>query len=39
MVLGTDRRGVLVKIWSYPPFSTAATLEQLEVGNYGKIYR
>lgn len=37
--LGLDRRGVLVKIWSYPPYSTSATLGQLEVGSYGKIYR
>ncbi|KAF2437041.1 hypothetical protein EJ08DRAFT_11110 [Tothia fuscella] len=35
----TDRRGVLIKIWTYPPYSTPQTLMDMEAGRLGLIYR
>ncbi|KAF2422128.1 hypothetical protein EJ08DRAFT_701780 [Tothia fuscella] len=37
--LRIDRRGVIIKIWTYPPYSTPQTLMDLEAGKFGLIYR
>ncbi|QDS68627.1 hypothetical protein FKW77_001475 [Venturia effusa] len=34
-----EKRGVHVKVWSYPPYSTGAHLRAMERGDYGAIYR
>ncbi|TID13440.1 hypothetical protein E2P81_ATG11664 [Venturia nashicola] len=34
-----EKRGVRVKVWSYPPYSTNIHLRSVERGDYGAIYR
>lgn len=37
--LGQEKRGVHVKVWSFPPYSTNVHLRAMERGDYGAIYR